>query len=50
LLSFSTGTNWKEIKSEIHQVTGDTGSNPHAVIEEMFNNGGGFPTGESKIM
>lgn len=50
LLSFSTGTNWREIKSEIHQVTGDTGSNPHAVIEEMFNNGGGFPTGESNIM
>jgi hypothetical protein len=50
LLSFSTGTNWKDIKADIHNVTGDTGSNPRSVIDDMFNNGGGFPTGESKIM
>lgn len=50
LLSFSTGTNWKDIKADIHNVTGDTGTNPRAKIDEMFNNGGGFPTGESRIM
>lgn len=50
LMSFSTGTKWKDIDSKIHEVTGDTGSNPHAVIDDMFNNGGGFPIGESNIM
>lgn len=52
LLSFSTGTNWTDIKAEIHNVTGDTGTNPRAKIDEMFGNGShsGFPTGESSIM
>lgn len=49
LFSFTAGTKWRELKAEIHQVTGDTGSDPHAVIDDMFTGGGGFPTGESNI-
>ena len=49
LFSFTTGTKWKDINAEIHQVTGETGSDPRAVIDDMFANGGGFPTGESNI-
>jgi hypothetical protein len=50
LMSFSAGTKWKDIEAKIHEVSGDAGSDPRAVIDDMFNNGGGFPTGESKIM
>ena len=49
LFSFTTGTKWRELKADIHQVSGDTGSDPHAVIDDMFSGGGGFPTGESSI-
>ena len=41
-LKFTTGTKWKDINADIHQVTGDTGSNPRAVVDSMFENGGGF--------
>ena len=40
LLSFTAGVNWKEIKSEIHSVTGDMGHDPRAVIDNMFMQGG----------
>ena len=50
LMSFSTGTKWKDITAGIHEVSGEAGSNPRSVIDDMFNNGGGFPTGESNIM
>lgn len=50
LLSFTAGTKWKEIKAEIHEVTGNTGSDPHAVIDDMFTNGGGFTGAESNIL
>jgi len=49
-MSFSTGTKWKDITAGIHEVTGEAGTNPRAKIDDMFNNGGGFPTGESNIM
>lgn len=39
-IKFSTGTKWKEINADIHNVTGDEGSNPRAVIDEMFEKGG----------
>ena len=50
LFSFTTGTKWRDINAAIHQVGGNSGSDPHAVIDEMFSNGGGFSTGESSIM
>ena len=50
LFSFTTGTKWRDIPAAIHQVGGNSGSDPHAVIDEMFSNGGGFPSGESSIM
>ena len=46
LLSFTTGTKWKDIESKIHNVDGDMGSNPRSVIDNMFTNGSGFPTGK----
>ena len=39
-LKFTTGTRWKDINADIHQVSGDTGSNPRAVVDSMFEKGG----------
>lgn len=39
-LKFTTGTRWKDINADIHQVGGDTGSNPRAVVDSMFEKGG----------
>lgn len=39
-IKFSTGTKWKNVDADIHNVTGDEGSNPRAVIDEMFERGG----------
>mgnify|MGYP003467873713 FL=1 len=50
LFGFTAGTKWKEIPSDVHNVQGESGSDPHALIDEMFTGGGGFPTGESNIM
>lgn len=41
-LKFSSGTKWKEISADIHKIEGDVGSNPRAVIDKMFESGGGF--------
>lgn len=40
LLSFSTGINWIDAKSEIWEVSGDDGDDPQATIDSMFENGG----------
>ena len=51
LMSFSAGVNWKEIKSAIHEVTGDTGTDPRAVIDNMFTQGGfGGVIGENTMI
>ena len=50
LFGFTAGTKWKEIPSDVHDVQGESGSDPHALIDEMFTGGGGFPTGESNVM
>mgnify|MGYP004567337923 FL=1 len=50
LFGFTAGTKWRELKSDVHDVQGDSGSDPHAVIDDMFTGGGGFSTGESNIM
>ncbi len=50
LTSFTTGTKWRDISADIHQVTGEQGSDPRATIEEMFSGNGGFNTGESRLM
>lgn len=44
LLKFSTGTVWEDLESKIHDVSGDEGSNPQTVIDNIFANGGGFGT------
>lgn len=41
ILKFMSGTKWKDIQADVHKVSGDTGSNPRAVIDSMFE-GGGF--------
>ena len=40
LLSFTTGINWIDAKSEIWEVSGDDGDDPQATIDSMFENGG----------
>lgn len=50
LFGFTAGTKWRELKSDVHDVQGDSGTDPHAVIDNMFTGGGGFSTGESNIM
>ena len=50
LFGFTTGTNWRELESKVHDVEGDTGSDAHAVIDDMFSGSGGFPTGESNTI
>ena len=47
LMSFTTGTNWEDKKSDIWEPTGDTGTNGRAKIDEMFTNGDGFLGAES---
>ena len=42
LTSFTAGVKWKDVEADIHTVSGESGSNPRAVIDEMFSNGGGF--------
>ena len=39
-LKFATGTLWEEITADVHKVSGDTGDNPHAVIDRMNEKGG----------
>ena len=41
-MKFSTGTKWKDVIADVHKVSGDTGSNPRAVIDSMFENSSGF--------
>lgn len=41
-LKFTTGTKWRDISADVHKVQGDTGSNPRAVIDKMFESGSGF--------
>lgn len=50
LMSFTAGTKWKDLESQIHEVRGDSGSDPHATIDDMFTNGGGFGGAESGIL
>ena len=49
LMTFTTGTKWRDIQAAVHDVTGDTGTDPRAVIDNMFTNGGGFVGAESNI-
>ena len=49
LTSFTTGVKWREITTDINEVSGDSGSNPRAVIDEMFSNGQGFTGATSGI-
>ena len=49
LFQFTTGTKWKDITAGLHEVTGDTGDDPRAVIDRMFTNGGGFSGAESNF-
>ena len=39
-MKFVTGTKWKDINADIHKVSGEQGSNPRAVIDDMFTKGG----------
>lgn len=41
-LKFSTGINWDEATADIWDVSGEDGSDPQAVIDEMFGSDGGF--------
>lgn len=41
-LKFSTGINWEEAVADIWNVDGEDGSDPQAVIDEMFGSDGGF--------
>lgn len=50
LLSFTTGTNWQDVNADVHQVSGDTGSDPHALIDEMFTGSGGFTGATSDLV
>lgn len=50
LTAFTTGTKWRDINADIHTVSGDTGSDPHAVIDNMFSNGGGFSGAQSALV
>ena len=42
ILSFTTGTNWDELKASIYAVDGNEGTNPQQMIDDMFNGKGGF--------
>lgn len=39
LMSFSTGTNWSDLKSDIWNVDGDTGESKQAVIDKFLGDG-----------
>ena len=39
LMSFSTGTNWEDLKSDIWNVEGDTGESKQAVIDKFLSDG-----------
>ena len=39
LMTFSTGTNWEDLKSEIWNVDGDTGESKQAVIDKFLGDG-----------
>ena len=41
-MKFVSGTKWKEIQADVHNVSGDQGSNPRAVIDQMFESTGTF--------
>ena len=41
-INFSTGTPWKDLNADVHQVQGDTGDDPRAAIDRMFEHTGGF--------
>lgn len=41
-MQFTTGTKWRDINGDVHQVSGNEGSNPRAVIDSMFENTSGF--------
>lgn len=47
--SFSTGTNWKDLQAKIHDVSGNEGSNPQALIDGMFEGNNGFSGAESNF-
>ena len=49
LTAFTTGTKWKDVVGDIHTVSGDSGSDPHATIDNMFTNGGGFSGATSEL-
>ena len=49
LTSFTTGVKWKDIPAAIHEVSGDSGSNPRALIDDMFSNANGFTGAMSEI-
>jgi hypothetical protein len=50
LTSFTTGVKWQEITNDINNVTGDSGDNPRATIDNMFSNGSGFTGATSEIV
>lgn len=39
-LSFTTGTKWKNVEAQIHNVDGETGSDGRAVVDKAFESGG----------
>lgn len=43
MMNFTTGIPWEDLQSKIHEVSGDSGSDPQAVIDSMFaGHGAGF--------
>lgn len=38
LMNFTTGIKWKDVESAIHQVDGDEGSDPQALIDKLADN------------
>ena len=49
LTSFTTGVKWRDLPADINEVSGDSGSDPRAVIDEMFSSGSGFTGATSQI-
>ena len=41
-IKFVTGTKWKDVNADIFKVEGDQGSNPRALIDQMFEKDGSF--------
>lgn len=50
LMSFTAGTKWKDLESQIHEVRGESGDDPRATMDDMFTNGQGFTGAESNIL